>query len=94
MSKDFLGAERLAVSEQLSAPALPAIADAHDTGADVSRVAQDRLPAFVREQGVSTAAQTKRSLWRNAPWSALSFGLLLLTSGAACLERLAWMGRH
>jgi len=58
----------------------------------VSALAQERVPAFLRETSPPSAALTGRKVGQSVPWSALSFGLLLLASLSACLERLSWMG--
>lgn len=68
--------------------------DAREDGMAVSQMAQSRLPGFVRADRASHSADAGRGGWRSAPWSALSFGVLLLASLSACLERLAWMGGH
>lgn len=92
--KSFLGAQRIDGAELSQSPALPMVAEAREDGASVSRLAQDRLPLYVRENGLPASARTGRRAARSAWWSTLSFGVLLLASLGACLERLAWMGQR
>ena len=75
-------------AQTTSSPTPPETMDAREDGMAVSQMAQSRLPGFVRAARISHSADARRGGW----WSALSFGVLLLASGAACLERLAWMG--
>lgn len=90
--KSFLGAERLDAAELLPVPAPPTTTEAREDGMAVSTMAQERVPAFMRETSAPSAALTGRKAGRRVPWSALSFGVLLLASLSACLERLSWMG--
>ncbi len=92
--KSFLGAERLDSAELFPVPAPPTTTDAGEDGMAVSRLAQDRLPAFVHGSRESSYAEKGRKAGPSVPWSVLSFGLLLLASLTACLERLAWMGQR
>lgn len=92
--KSFLGAQRIDSAELSQSPAPPTMAEAREDGASVSRLAQDRLPVYVRENGLSASARIGRKAGHGAAWSALSFGVLLLASLGACLERLAWMGQR
>lgn len=92
--KNFLGAEGLEGVELLPVPAPPTTGETRENGASVSALAQERMPAFGRGEQAVSSVRRGRKLGLSGYGSALGFGLLLLTSMAACLERLAWMGGH
>ncbi len=92
--KSLPGAERLESGTGSQSPAPPAMGEGREDGASVSRLAQARMSAFVRGERVRPAVSAGRKAGHSVPWSALSFGMLLLASLSACLERLAWMGQH